>query len=137
SRLVTNIPLIRTQKCPLSFVDVPRRTYLQAMLGVYELNRLELLRELFIWAYDRSCQDYENLRDGAPLTNPLRLKYRAALREVVSGIVRAGEPADAQTITRRATPLVDNADLQGFIDLALAEFSGLQEGNIALYRISL
>ena len=25
------------------------------MLAVYELNRTELLRDLFVWAYKRSC----------------------------------------------------------------------------------
>jgi len=41
-----------------SFIDVPDRAYAGAMLGVYELNRIELLRDVFVWAYERSCQQY-------------------------------------------------------------------------------
>lgn len=32
------IPLIRQDLCPLSFVDVPDRAYIDGILGVYELN---------------------------------------------------------------------------------------------------
>ena len=55
SRLAANIPLIRANLSPLSFADVPRGLYTDAMLGVYELNRVELLRDVFIWAYERSA----------------------------------------------------------------------------------
>ena len=58
SRLAANIPFIRNNLCPLSFVDVPQAVYVDAMLGVYELNRVDLLRDVFVWAYERSCQHY-------------------------------------------------------------------------------
>lgn len=63
SRLAANLPLILQNLCPLSFVDVPERAYIDAILGVYELNRVELLRDVFIWAYERSCA----LWGGAPV----------------------------------------------------------------------
>ncbi|MDP3192162.1 Fic family protein, partial [Rhodoferax sp.] len=50
SRLAANIPLIRHNLCPLSFIDVPQQAYVDAMIGVYELNRIELLRDVFVWA---------------------------------------------------------------------------------------
>jgi fido (protein-threonine AMPylation protein) len=58
SRLAANIPLIKQNVCPLSFIDVPEKAYIDAMLGIYELNRVELLRDVFVWAYERSCQNY-------------------------------------------------------------------------------
>ena len=58
SRLAANIPFIRHNLCPLSFIDVPQQAYVDAMLGVYELNQVELLRDVFVWAYARSCQQY-------------------------------------------------------------------------------
>ena len=42
SRLAANIPLVRRNLSPLSFVDVPQRPYIDGLLGVYELNRVEL-----------------------------------------------------------------------------------------------
>ncbi len=39
SRLAANIPLIRHNLCPLSFIDVPQQAYVDGMIGIYELNR--------------------------------------------------------------------------------------------------
>ena len=54
SRLAANVPLIRSNLCPLSFVDVPERAYVAAVLGVYELERVELLADLFVWSRTRT-----------------------------------------------------------------------------------
>ena len=71
SRLALNIPLIRQNLSPLSFVDVPLRPYIDGLLGVYELNRIELLRDVFVWAYDRSSARYV-LRCAGHSGNPTR-----------------------------------------------------------------
>ena len=42
SRLAANISLIRMNLCPLSFVDVPERTSIDGIAGIYELNRVNL-----------------------------------------------------------------------------------------------
>jgi hypothetical protein len=53
SRLAANIPLIKGNLSPLSFADVPRQTYTDAVLGVYELTKIDLLKDVFTWAYER------------------------------------------------------------------------------------
>lgn len=58
SRLAANLPLFRANLCPLTFLDVPEQAYSHATLGVYELTRVELLRDLYVWAYERSTQAY-------------------------------------------------------------------------------
>ena len=37
SRLAANVPPMRDNLCPLSFIDVPNRAYIDGLLGVYEL----------------------------------------------------------------------------------------------------
>lgn len=64
SRLAANLPFIRENLSPLSFVDVPERAYIEGLLGVYELNRIELLRDVFVWAYERSCARYSAVRQS-------------------------------------------------------------------------
>ena len=49
SRLMANLPLFRHGFYPLTFVHVPTSLYQNAMLGVYEMQRVELLRDLFVW----------------------------------------------------------------------------------------
>ena len=64
SRLAANISLIRANLCPLSFVDVPEHTYTEGTLGVYENRNIALLRDVFVWAYERSCGQFKVLREA-------------------------------------------------------------------------
>ena len=54
-RLAANLPLVRNNLCPLSFVDVPTHAYLGSLLGIYERNQVELLLDVFCLAYERPC----------------------------------------------------------------------------------
>ena len=75
SRLIANIPLIRLNLSPLSFVDVPQKTYINGLLAVYELNQIDLLRDVFIWAYERSCALYSATRQTLGEPDAFRLRY--------------------------------------------------------------
>jgi hypothetical protein len=63
SRLSANIPLIRDGLCPLSFVDVPHKNYIEGILGVYEFNHVERLKKVYMEAYERSCMRYSTLQE--------------------------------------------------------------------------
>ena len=137
SRLGANIPLIKHNLSPLSFVDVPERAYVEGTLGVYELNRVELLRDVFVWAYERSCQRYVAIKESLPEPDPLRLRSREALISVVSEIVRTGKPIDTRIIRELAAPLVRPEDLGDFVAMAFNDLHHLHEGNVARYRLRL
>ena len=137
SRLAANIPLIKAGLCPLSFVEVPERAYVEGLLGVHERNRIELLRDVFLWAYERSCQQFRAIASGLPEPDPFRLKYRAALGEVVAEIVRQGLAPKEAPVRNLTHTLVPPADLDRFVQLALDELGHLHEGNIARYRLRL
>jgi hypothetical protein len=135
SRLASNIPLIRRNLVPLSFLDVPEQSYIDGLIGVYELNRVELLRDVYVWAYERSARQYKTVRDSLPEPDPFRLRYRTALIEVVGDIVRRRIPPTEAEIAHLARPMVDAADLPAFTQLVLREVAGLHEGNIARFRL--
>ena len=137
SRVGANISLIRGNLAPLSFVDVPERAYIEAMLGVYETNQIELLVDVFTWAYERSCQRYTVLREALPEPDPLRLRYRAELREVVGNAVRRGVAIKPTALRELATPLVGEPDLPAFIAMAASELHHLHEGNLVRYGLRL
>ena len=61
----------------MSFVHVPERAYIDGVLAVYELNRVELLRDVFVWAYERSSAGYSAVRQSLGEPDPFRLRYRA------------------------------------------------------------
>jgi len=137
SRLAANIPLIRGNLCPLSFVDVPERAYIDGILGVYELNRTELLRDVFVWAYERSCARYSAVRQSLGEPDPFRLRYRGLLAETVAGIVRGcKDKKEAILLIREiAEEKVAQDDRARFIEVAETELMSLHEGNIARYRL--
>jgi hypothetical protein len=84
SRLAANIPAIHRNLAPLSFEDVPRHLCIEAVLGVYELNRVELLRDVFLWAQEHSAARYAAIRQSLGEPDPFRLRYREPLRAVVA-----------------------------------------------------
>ncbi len=138
SRLGANIPFIKANLCPLSFTDVPPSAYTEAVLGVYELNRIDLLKDVFIWAYERSAASYAAVRHSVGEPDPFRLRHRDALREVVARIVREGmdERAAYGHIASEAEARVGQADREAFRDLAERELLGLHEGNFARHGIT-
>jgi Fic/DOC family len=137
SRLGANIPLIKHNLSPLSFVDVPEQAYLDGTLAVYELNRVELLQDVFVWAYERSCQRYVAIKESLPEPDPLRLRNREAMINVVSEMVRGGKPIETRLIRELAAPLVKPEDLGQFVAMAFNDLHHLHDGNIARYRLRL
>lgn len=137
SRLAANIPLIRNNLCRLSFVDMPERAYVEGTLAVYERGRVDLLRDVFVWAYERSCDQFKAVAGTMPAPDPFRLKYRAELAEAISEIVRSGAGSDAAAVQPLAASLVPAEDHSRFVDLVLGELRHLHEGNIARYRLRL
>jgi hypothetical protein len=135
SRLAANIPFIRHNLCPLSFIDVPQQAYVDAMIGVYELNRVELLRDVFVWAYERSCQQYVAVKQNLVLPDIFRLRYRQVLTEVVAGIVKNDEAASRDVVGGKMPPTVTEPDREHFIQLVLEEFAALHPGNAVRFGI--
>lgn len=135
SRLAANIPLIRHNLCPLSFIDVPQQSYVDSMLGVHELNRIELLRDVFVWAYERSCQQYLAVRQQLVPPDTFRLRYRMALTETVAAIVRAGLPAIESSVRAEVPASVAESDRDRFISLVLDEFKTLHTGNAVRFGL--
>jgi len=137
SRLGANIPLLKHNLCPLSFVEVPERAYVEGTLAVYERNKVELLVDVFAWAYERSCQQYRAIADSLPQPDPFRGKYRDVLADIIGEIVRKRWEADSLIIERETANLVAAEDRTRFIEMAIAELKGLHDGNIARYRLRL
>ena len=137
SRLAANIPLIGGNLCPLSFVDVPERAYVEGVLGVYELNRVELLRDVFVWAYERSSARYSAVRQSLGEPDPFRLRYRVLIAEVVAAMVRAGmdRKGAAARVRQCASEQVPPVDQPRFVEVVETEIMSLHEGNIARYRL--
>lgn len=139
SRLAANIPMVRHNLCPLSFVDVPQADYVSALLGVYELQRVDYLRDVFVWAYERSCARYSVIRQELGEPDVFRWRYRELLAEFVRHVVRAGlaKSAASRWIAGEAGKRIAPNELARFRETVETELLGLHMGNIARYRLRL
>jgi len=135
SRLAANIPLVKHNLCPLTFLDVPERAYIDALLGVYEINRYELLRDLFVWAYERSANEYIAVRKSMADPDPMRLRYRQDMQKLVSDIVKNQIHDFERVIKRYADKHLRQEDRHAFVEMVKMEIKHLHPGIIARYRI--
>lgn len=137
SRLAANIPLIRHNLCPLSFVDVEVDDYLNGLIGVYELKRIEYLRDVFVWAYTRSAQRYSAIRESLGDPDPFRLRYRNEIGDLVREIVRGKMTWDAadRYTEEMAAQAITVEDRKRFLSTVKVELRSLHDGNIARYRL--
>lgn len=137
ARLAANISLIRANLSPLSFVDVPEPAYVEALLGVYELNRLELLRDVFVWAYERSCARYSAVRQSLGRPDAFRLRYKTEIADLVRAVVKGNKnkPQATALIQETAKRLAAANERSRLVEAVETELLGLHEGNIARYRL--
>lgn len=135
SRLAANLSLIRENLCPLTFVDVPEPAYSRAMLGIYEMTRVELLRDLYLWAYERSTQEYLSVRQDLAEPDPLRLAWRQAIRQAVREVVRQPGEDALEAIDASLAQHELGADHDDVKALVIDELRRLHEGVLARYGL--
>ena len=136
SRVAASIPLTEAGLVPLSFVDVPARAYAEAMLALYELRQVDLLRDLFAWAYERGCARYRPGRESNGEPDPIRLHYHKELSEVVRETVQNGIAPRAEFLrTWAMSHRIPEADLDGFTTAALGLLMSIHEGSAARYLL--
>lgn len=137
SRLAANIPFIQKNLCPLSFVDVGQSRYINAILGVYELNRVDLLRDVFIWAYQRSCARYSAVRQSLGDPDPFRIQYRQLIMETVASVVRSrlNKNQAVAFVRQRAADVLIGRERLRFVEVVETQLMALHEGSIARYRL--
>jgi fido (protein-threonine AMPylation protein) len=139
SRLAANIPFIRENLSPLSFVDVPEEDYIQGLLAIYELNRIELLRDVFIWAYERSASLYSASLQTIRPPDPFRVRYRDLIRLVVREVIKnkMNKQKAIRHIYTFTVQQVPVEDQNRFREIVEGELLSLHEGNFARFKVTL
>lgn len=138
ARIVANIPLVKKNLKPLSFTDVDQAAYVSALLGVYEKTDINLIRSLYMWAYDRSSHRYTAIQRSMGEPNLLKLRYRDLIREIVRSIILervAGEQVVQEIRDRIETQDIPEDDRAPLFSLIENEIISLHEGNVARYRV--
>lgn len=135
SRLAANLPLFRANLCPLTFLDVPEQAYSRATLGVYEMTRVELLRDLYVWAYERSTQEYLAIKQDLAEPDPLRLAWRDLIKQTIRDVITHPELDPLAHIQRSVLEHVPEHEQPNVQALIVEELRRLHEGVLARYGL--
>ncbi len=135
SRLAANLPLFRANLCPLTFLDVPEKAYSRATLGVYEMTRIELLRDLYLWAYERSTQEYLAIKQDLAEPDPLRLAWRTLIKHTIHHVITHPELDPLSAIAKKVNQEVPEVDCDNVQALIVEELRRIHEGVLARYGL--
>ncbi len=136
SRIASNVPLLKADLAPMSFVTMDDRDYIDGLLGVYELNNISLLREAYIDAYITSAENYRTLRAEVETPEKAALAYREFVREAVRSSVldwKAFQPERIMAMAARAG--IPEDDREQVVTYVGRQFRGLHDGNVIRYRL--
>ena len=135
SRLAANLPLFRANLCPLTFLDVPAQAYSRATLGVYEMTRVELLRDLYVWAYERSTQEYLAIKQDLAEPDPLRLAWRDFIKQTLREVVLHPEQDPLACIRSSVLENIPESQQPDVQALVIEELRRMHEGVLARYGL--
>jgi hypothetical protein len=107
------------------------------MMAVYEQNDINLLKDVFLWAYERSAQKYGVIRQSIGEPDLFKLKYRELIRNLIAKIiVTEADSKHAQKIIKAEAKELPLQDREQFISSVETELKAIHEGNFARYRVS-
>ncbi|MDB4917278.1 MAG: cell filamentation protein Fic [Gemmatimonadetes bacterium] len=138
SRLAANIPFIKGNLIPLSFLDVSRDAYVHGLLGVYEDNNVGLLKDIFVAAYERSSQKYHVVREAIGKPDPFRQKHRTAIYNAVRSVIMNELPATTDALVARALQagIELPAEHRQFAAMVLAQLGLVTAENAGRYGLT-
>ena len=95
---------------------------------------MELLRDLYVWAYERSTQEYLAIKQELAEPDPTRLAYRDLIKQTIRDVVQHphGDPLAAIAQAIAQAPQADRDEVQA---LVVQELRRLHEGVLARYGL--
>ncbi|WP_216365217.1 MULTISPECIES: Fic family protein, partial [unclassified Roseobacter] len=136
SRVASNIPLLKSDLAPMSFTTMDDSDYIDGLIGVYELNNVALLRDVYMDAYLASAEKYRVLRAEVESPEKAALAYREFVRAAVRRCVLEFKEFRNDAVDKMALAAgVPDADRADVIAYVREQIAGLHEGNVIRYRL--
>ena len=137
ARLSCNIPFIKENLCPLSFTEVSRGDCSAALLSIYEQNDIRPMLDLYCWAYQRSCEQYQVVKDTSGAIDAFRAEYRQQRKDVMRKIAKkALRGVDVDRLIEAYCHKNNIEEADRFAAVTLADLKTLHSGTIAGSGIS-
>ena len=135
-RIAVNIPLLKHDLCPISFIGVGRNEWNAAYAPVEQERNPAALKTLFMDAYLRSSERYrlnQVLAEPAPPPMP---DYSVATRKAVRTIVREWKRCNRVNLEIYLSLLVNKEHLKTVADTVEHELANLHPGNLAEFALT-
>ena len=99
------------------------------------MTRVELLRDLYVWAYERSTQEYLVIKQELAQPDPLRLAWRDVIKDTVREVVMQPGVDPLSLIQRAVAERVSQGERANVQTLMVEELRRLHEGVLARYGL--
>jgi Fic family protein len=136
SRLAANLPFIKKNYYPLSFLKTDRNEYLRAMLDIYERNDISALAQIFASSYRYSAAKYSVIAESLGQPDPIRLQYRQVIKDAVATLIR-DLCRDSEVVAKVAELQlsVPTEALEDVRRIIREDIAALNEGNYSKYPV--
>ncbi len=136
SRIASNIPLLKADLAPMSFLAVNDTDYIDGLLGTYELNNVSLLKESYIEGYIASAENYRVIRAELESPDKAALIYRDFVRSAVRHcILKTKEFRQEEVEILALEAGIPEEDGEQVVRYVQNQIRGLHEGNLIRYRL--
>lgn len=88
----------------------PEHAYTSALLGVYELNRIELLRDVYVSSYEQTAHRIHEDDDRDVTPTLLELQFYAQIKDLVAGVFREAHDARYLDTLKQKISQLDDID---------------------------
>jgi hypothetical protein len=136
SRVASNIPLLKADLAPMSFLTMDDAAYIDGLIGIYEFNNVALLREVYVESYLASAEKYRVLRAEVDVPDKAALAYRDVVRDLVRFSVleaKRFKPDVVLALVQKQDVPKDDQD--AVVAYAHEQFKGLHEGNAIRFKL--
>jgi hypothetical protein len=96
---------------------------------------VELLRDLYVWAYERSTHEYLALKQDLAQPDPLRLAWRDFIKRTIREVITHPELEPLDCIRHAVAEQVPEREQESVQALTIEELSRLHEGVLARYGL--
>lgn len=138
-RLVCNVPLLRANIAPLSFMSMDKERYVRGLLEFYELGATATIASAFEQAYVASAHRYEAHVARDPAAQRMDRDYKQELSAIVRAHVSAvvnDDPDQWDDLVASCLTHVNDEGLRGAIGRRAVDLvKSLNEGNRIVYGV--
>lgn len=138
SRIASNIPLLKADLAPMSFLTAEDADYIDGILGIYELNDVSLFKDFYIEGYISSAENYRVLRAELESPDKAAYAYREFVRHAVRHCVLESKEFRHTEVESLAVEAgIPEEDREQVVRYVRDQIRGLHQGNLIRYRLNM